>query len=68
VRRLRRRACERSLAASAVQREPDGAVAGGGLQVREQEGGGVCTQSALLMQQLPEASPFRTLSAAGAFA
>ncbi len=37
-------------------------------QVREQEGGGVCMQSALLMQQPPEASPFRTLSAAGAFA
>ena len=38
------------------------------VQVREQEVGGVCNQSALLMQQLPEASPFRTLSAAGAFA
>ncbi|KAK9845840.1 hypothetical protein WJX81_003921 [Elliptochloris bilobata] len=36
--------------------------------VREEEGGSVCTQSALLMQQLPKASPFRTLSAAGAFA
>jgi hypothetical protein len=48
--------------------EPDGGAPGGGAQVREQEGGGVCTQSALLMQQLPEASPFRTLSAAGAFA